>query len=526
MLYTISKLRKSKIQCFKRCAIWSSNEEVTAIASRSLQAKGRILQSVAKSAFCCENSAAFLYSVVDSLLKLPDICHKLEAENLKVEANFAALFLASQTFSKDFSSEDESLGFLSLGVRKAGIFWNCQHLVINFVDYSLNQGAPVGHESAETPIGHESNGAVAGDRTPNQMVPLPLPLLGMNQMAPLPGMVPLYNDITFSDCACHIEYEIAEEAMNFMSYVAEVLREWGEPNARDKGRMTSQPKAKVQAISQTSLQAMPCAICLSYEHLVDECPTIPAEREMFGDCNTYNSNWRDYPNFSWKPQPPQYKQPAQAPQQVSILEQAMVNLSKFVGDFIGAQKSINAQINQRIDSVESSLIKRMDEVQNDLSQKLDILQDSISRFANLNTMQEKENSPSQPYQNSKGIHEVESQEGESLMEKEVKTVITLSGKEVDLPTCKLEHKVESETEKEKSEEIKGKKKEKSIEEDDYDFDIDEEPQRIVIKEELMKKHMPPPFLQALYGKIIQTKSQLKDANFIWDPDKLNQEQIF
>ncbi|RVW59598.1 hypothetical protein CK203_107440 [Vitis vinifera] len=84
-------------------------------------------------------------------------------------------------------------------------------------------------------------------------------------------------------------------------------------NARDMGRMTSQPKAKgemyilndgmnmkaeiaamerrleelemnqmqeVQAISQTPLQAMPCAICLSYEHLVDECPTIPAEREM------------------------------------------------------------------------------------------------------------------------------------------------------------------------------------------------------------------------------------------------------
>ena len=48
---------------------------------------------------------------------------------------------------------------------------------------------------------------------------------------------------------------------------------------------------------------------------------------------------------------------------------------------------------------------------------------------------------------------------------------------------------------------------------------------IVIKEEMMK-HMPPPFLQALYGKIIQTKSQVRDANFIWDPGKLNQDQIF
>ena len=44
------------------------------------------------------------------------------------------------------------------------------------------------------------------------------------------------------------------------------------------------------------------------------------------------------------------------------------------------------------------------------------------------------------------------------MVKEVKTVITLrSGKEVDLPTSKLEHKVESEAEKEKREEIKGEK---------------------------------------------------------------------
>ncbi|KAL6334624.1 hypothetical protein AAG906_019479 [Vitis piasezkii] len=202
--------------------------------------------------------------------------------------------------------------------------------------------------------------------------------------------------------------------MNFMSYVAEVSRGWDEPNARDMGRMTSQPNAKgemyilndgidmkakiaamarrleelemkkmqeVQAISQTPLQPMPCSICLSYEHLVDECSTI----------------------------------------------------------------------------------QTMDKVQHDLSQKIDNLQYSISRFANLNTMQEKEKFPSQPYQNSKGIHEVEAQEGESSMVKEVEEVITLrSGKEVDPLTCKLEHKEESEIEKEKREEIKGKKKEKRL----------------------------------------------------------------
>ncbi|RVX17145.1 hypothetical protein CK203_003275 [Vitis vinifera] len=66
---------------------------------------------------------------------------------------------------------------------------------------------------------------------------------------------------------------------------------------------------EVQAISETSVQAMPCSICQSYEHLVEEC--LPFQ-------------------------------------------------CKVVGDFVGDQKSINAQLNKRIDSVESTLNKRMD----------------------------------------------------------------------------------------------------------------------------------------------------------------------
>ena len=108
----------------------------------------------------------------------------------------------------------------------------------------------------------------------------------------------------------------SEESMDFLSYVYEVSRGCDEPNARDVGRMKSQLNAKggmyvfseymdmkaklatmvrrleelelkkvqeVQAISETLVQAMPCSICQSYEHLVEECPTIPIVREMFGD---------------------------------------------------------------------------------------------------------------------------------------------------------------------------------------------------------------------------------------------------
>ncbi|RVW20311.1 hypothetical protein CK203_116941 [Vitis vinifera] len=133
------------------------------------------------------------------------------------------------------------------------------------------------------------------------------------------------------------------------------------------------------------------------------------------------------------------------------------------------KKSINAQLNQRIDSVESTLNKRMDGMQTDLSQKIDNVQYAISRLTNLNTMQEKGKFPSQPHQNPR-------------------------------VSMKWRLKRENLQRKRKSEEMKGKRKGKSTEKDDRDSNVDEELERIVIKEDMVKKHMPPPFLQALHGK--------------------------
>ncbi|KAL6334707.1 hypothetical protein AAG906_021366 [Vitis piasezkii] len=72
----------------------------------------------------------------------------------------------------------------------------------------------------------------------------------------------------------------------------------------------------------------------------------------------------------------------------------------------------------------------MDGMQNDISQKFDNIQYSISRLTNLNTMQEKGRFPSQPHQNPKGVHEVESQEGESSQMKDVKALITLRSDQI------------------------------------------------------------------------------------------------
>ena len=162
---------------------------------------------------------------------------------------------------------------------------------------------------------------------------------------------------------------------------------------------------------------------------------------------------------------------------------------------------INAQLSQRIDSVENTLNKRMDGMQNDLSQKIDNLQYSISRLTNLNTVQEKGSFPSQPHQNPKGIHEVEAHVGESSQVRDVKAMITLrSGKEVELPTPKPHDETESEKETEKREKIKGNKKENSGRKEDHDSIVKEDPEKIVINGDVMKKHMSPPFPQALHEK--------------------------
>ncbi|RVW66569.1 hypothetical protein CK203_064612 [Vitis vinifera] len=237
------------------------------------------------------------------------------------------------------------------------------------------------------------------------------------------GMSSSMKQILETMCGGDFMSKNPEEAMDFLSYVAEVSRGWDEPNSREKGKFPSQqtqnPKAgmymlsedvdmkakvatlarrleelelkkmhEVQAISDTQVHVMPCTICQSCDHVVDECPTMPAVRNV-------------------RPPPYQPQGQTQAPQQPSSVEQAIANLRKV---------------------------------------------------------------PLSTKPKSKGVHEVETQDGghEELMSKR--------------PLIKEANQ----------EEQSGKKSASKS-------SIEEEP-RIVIKEDMMKKHMPPPFPQALHGK--------------------------
>ena len=99
-------------------------------------------------------------------------------------------------------------------------------------------------------------------------------------------------------------------------------------------------------------------------------------------------------------------------------------------------------------------------------------------------MQEKGRFPSQPHQNPKGIHEVETHEGESSQVRDVKALITLrSGKKVEPPTPKPH--VEEEEKTKKGEEMKGKKKdvsENSEGEEDHGSTVNANPEKELIKE--------------------------------------------
>ena len=57
------------------------------------------------------------------------------------------------------------------------------------------------------------------------------------------------------------------------------------------------------------------------------------------------------------------------------------------------QKSINAQLNQKIDTVENNVDKRINVIQSKIDQKIDILQYSISRLANQHHVHQKEENP-------------------------------------------------------------------------------------------------------------------------------------
>ena len=253
----------------------------------------------------------------------------------------------------------------------------------------------------------------------------------------------------------------------------------------------------MHAVTDNPAQSNTCTNFQSPAHPTEHCSITPAMKDLMSECantigqfkpqqsnapygNTYNPNWRNHPNLTWRPNPPAYVPPgakpqfgspsqSQRPPPSSPVEQAILNLSKVVGNFVEEQKGINVQLAQRIDTVENTLNKKIDGLESNLKQKMDNLQYSITNINKFLEVQERGRFPSQTLPNPKGIHEV----GSGI--DEVKSIITLrSGKEVDQPMPK------------------------PVEESRQGEEM--QPEHILLEEDSMKYHVPPPFPQALRGK--------------------------
>ncbi|RVW24469.1 Transposon Ty3-G Gag-Pol polyprotein [Vitis vinifera] len=264
-----------------------------------------------------------------------------------------------------------------------------------------------------------------------------------------------------------------EEAMDFLSYVADVSRGWDEPTKGEVGKMKSQLNAfnakagmytlkedddmkaklaamtrrleelelkrihEVQAVAEAPVQVKLCPNCQSYEHLVEECPAISAEREMFRD-------------------------------------QANV-----VGQF--------SPITMRLMEIPTTQVGGIIQISHGRPEQLN----TNSRIHHLNNLQ---------VLNKQWLISASGKpRGRIITVKDVKALITLrSGKKIEQPTPKPH--VEKEEEIKKGKEMEDKESEISEEKKDSDSTMNAIPEKELLKEEMLKKSTSPPFPQALHGK--------------------------
>ena len=80
------------------------------------------------------------------------------------------------------------------------------------------------------------------------------------------------------------------------------------------------------------------------------------------------------PCYASTPQSPQSPQP---PQSIPPFEQAILDLTRKVNDFVEENKELNAQLRKKIHTEENSMDQRLDGLKDDFEHKWDNLQDSI-----------------------------------------------------------------------------------------------------------------------------------------------------
>ena len=95
----------------------------------------------------------------------------------------------------------------------------------------------------------------------------------------------------------------------------------------------------------------------------------------------YRDQWMNAPSYMVPPQYTSTPQPPQPPQLISPIEQAILDLTKLMGDAVVEQKKFNAQLRKKIHAVENPLEEKSDGFQSEMGQQFSSLQCSVSKLA-------------------------------------------------------------------------------------------------------------------------------------------------
>ena len=209
------------------------------------------------------------------------------------------------------------------------------------------------------------------------------------------GMSPALKQLLETMCGGNFLSKHPDEDMENLNYVAETSKAWDEPNPREAEKMRpsthqrggisalfeyTEMKAKlttltlwleelemrnqleVQVVIELPASHPACFNCQSSSHPGEHCPFVPSVRDLMQEHahvlgqnkpptnapydNTYNPNWRNHLNLSWKPKPPAYAPQGaqkqfsstsaqqQQPPPSSPVDQAILNLRKVGGTFL------------------------------------------------------------------------------------------------------------------------------------------------------------------------------------------------
>jgi hypothetical protein len=155
------------------------------------------------------------------------------------------------------------------------------------------------------------------------------------------------------------------------------------------------------------VQEIMCQICEINEHSTNDCPTSPSFKECLHEqanalnsfqrpnhnpySQTYNSGWRNHPNFSWK----SGNNNAQTSQLQFQAHHNFLNSHGYTPPYAPPPR-------RNLKETLHGFIKKQETINIQNAQNMVDLKDTLTKFTSALSFQEKGKFPSQPQQNPKG----------------------------------------------------------------------------------------------------------------------------